>query len=195
MAYFSKDIYDKKRDYAYRISSEGLEKIAETLVAEDPKYKNVDLDDDKVIDSIDKDIQNLIYELEPIQDLSHRRHSIHSDGDDCHLDWWDNTIEDIIDNVNGLNKKYSLVNKQVHGIDIEEEGIDFDWDNWLICDSLDLNEDEYLDEYGYWKDDDKKDEVYELTCEENRRLKDKWSEGVREWFSGLNKKFDTDFPD
>lgn len=39
MAYFSKDIYDRKRDYAYRISNEGLEKIALYLVAENPKYK------------------------------------------------------------------------------------------------------------------------------------------------------------
>lgn len=39
MAYFSKDIYDRKRDYAYRISNEGLEKIALYLVSENPKSK------------------------------------------------------------------------------------------------------------------------------------------------------------
>ena len=38
MAYFSKDIYDRKRDYDHRISREGLEKIALYLVAENPKY-------------------------------------------------------------------------------------------------------------------------------------------------------------
>ena len=39
MPYFSKDIYDRKRDYAYRISNEGLEKITLYLVSENPKYR------------------------------------------------------------------------------------------------------------------------------------------------------------
>ena len=74
MAYFSKDIYDRKRDYAYRISNEGLEKIALYLVSENPKYKNADLDDEDVQDEIDSEIEDLIYELEPIAELSHKKH-------------------------------------------------------------------------------------------------------------------------
>ena len=34
MAYFDKETYDRKREYAYRISKEGLENIALYLVAE-----------------------------------------------------------------------------------------------------------------------------------------------------------------
>ena len=78
MAYFSKEIYDRKRDYAYRISNEGLEKIALYLVAENPKYKDVTWEsDDELLDEIDSEIEGLIYELEPIAELSHKRHEIH----------------------------------------------------------------------------------------------------------------------
>lgn len=193
MAYFSKEIYDRKREYAHGIAREGLEKIALYLVAENPKYKNADLDDEDVQDEIDKEIENLINELEPIAELSHKRHEIHSDGNDSHLDWWDNEIMDIIREVRELNEKYNLINKDVRGFDYEEEGVDWDWDNWLICDVLNLDEDEYLED-GQWIDE-KKDEAYEKACEYNRELKDEWSDSVRQWFKEINKKFDTDFPD
>lgn len=194
MAYFSKEIYDRKRDYAYRISNEGLEKIALYLVAENPKYKNVNFEsDDELLDEMDSEIEGLIYELEPIAELSHKRHEIHSDGDDSHMDWWDNEIIDIITKVTELNDTYNLINIDVPSIDYEDEGVDLDWDNWLICDVLDLDEDEYLED-GQWIDG-KYDEVYEKACEYNRELKDEWSDSVRKWFKEINKKFDTDFPD
>lgn len=193
MAYFSKEVYDRKRDYAYRISNEGLEKIALYLVAENPKYKNADLSDDEISDEIDSEIESLIYELKPIARLSHKRHEIHSNHSDSRMDWWDNEIEDIISEVNGLNKTYDLVKENVPSIDTDDEGVDIDWDAWLVCDTLGLNEDEYLED-GNWKDD-KFNDVYELVCEYNRDLKNKWSDSIRKWFKKINDKFGSDFPD
>ena len=59
MSYFSKEIYYRKREHAYSISEEGLELIATYLVSENPKYKNVDLDDDEVSDEIDSEIEDV----------------------------------------------------------------------------------------------------------------------------------------
>lgn len=193
MAYFSKEVYDRKRDYAYRISKEGLEKMALYLVAENPKYKNADLEDDDVQEEIDSEIESLIYELEPIAELSHERHNIHSDNHDAHMDWWTQETERIISEVSELNDKYNLVNQEVPSIDAEDEGVDCDWDAWLVCEILDLDGDEYLEDNFHFNDE-KFDEVYELCCEYNRKLKDEWSNSVRKWFKEINKKFDTDFP-
>ena len=55
MSYFSKEIYQRKREYAYSVSNEGLEKIAIYLISENPKYKNVDLNDE----SVEKDEDDL----------------------------------------------------------------------------------------------------------------------------------------
>ena len=192
MAYFSKDIYDRKRDYAYRISKEGLEKIALYLVSENPKYKNADLDDEDVQDKIDKEIEDLIYELEPIAELSHLRHNVHSDGHDTSFDFSFQDSE-IIDDANEINKKYNLNKNEIPHPNTEDLP-SLDDDNWLLCEEFDLNEDEWLDEYGDWIGD-KYEDIYEMVVEKVREEKDRWSDSVRQWFREINKKFDTDFPD
>lgn len=192
MAYFDKETYERKRNYAYRVSSEGLEKIANQLVLEDPKYENADLDDETIQEQIESEIEDLIYELEPIAELSHLRHNIHSDGHDTsfHFSFQDS---EIIDNANEINKKYNL-NKNEIPYPNTEDLPSLDDDNWLLCEEFDLDEDEWLDEDGDWIGD-KYEDIYEMVVERVREEKDRWSDSVRKWFRTLNEKFGTNFPD
>lgn len=194
MAYFSKDTYDRKRNYAYRISKEGLEKIALYLVSENPKYKNADLDDENVQDEIDSEIEDLIYELKPIAELSHKRHEIHStdrrhfmsDSSDLHEVGTEYSDGCLIDEVNALNKKYNLVNEKIPYIKLPE--VDFDIDS----------DEDILNYYGIDVSDDENENhtnAYETLFEDWDDCINKWSNSVRQWFKELNEKFDTDFPD
>lgn len=194
MAYFSKDIYDRKRDYAYRISNEGLEKIALYLVSENPKYKNADLDDEDVQNEIDKEIEDLIYELEPIAELSHLRHNIHStdrghfiaDSSDLHKVGTEYSDGCLIDDVNELNKKYNLVDEKLRYISLPQCDMDIDSDEDILdYYGEDISEDE----------DENHEKAYELLFEDWDDCINKWSDSVRQWFREINKKFDTDFPD
>lgn len=194
MAYFSKEVYDRKRDYAYRISKDGLEKIALYLVAENPKYKNVDWDsDDELLDEMDSEIEELIDELEPIAELSHKRHEIHStdrkhfvnDSSDLHKIGTQYSDNCLIDEVNSLNKKYNLVADKVPYINCVE--VDFDTDS----------DEDILDYYGEDVSDDEDEnhnKAYECMFFDWDEQINKWSDSVRKWFRELNKKFDTDFP-
>ena len=194
MAYFDKETYERKRNYAHRISREGLEKIATQLVLEDPKYENVNLDDEDVQDEIDKEIEGLIYELEPIAKLSHKRHEIHStnrghfiaDSFDLHKVGTEYSDGCLIDDVNELNKKYNLVDEKIPYIKLPE--VDFDIDS----------DEDILDYYGINISDDEDENhtnAYEALFEDWDDCINKWSDSVRKWFRKLNEKFGTDFPD
>lgn len=194
MAYFSKEIYDRKANYAHRIANEGLESIATYLVAEDPKWKNADLDDDEVSDEIDSEIEGLIYELEPIVELSHKRHEIHStnrshfisDSSDLHKIGTEYSDGCLIDDVNALNKKYNIVNEKIPYIKLPE--VDFDIDS----------DEDILDYYGIDISDDEDENhtnAYKALFEDWNSCINKWSESVRKWFKEINKKFGSDFPD
>lgn len=193
MSYFSKEIYDKKRDYAHKISKEGLEKIALYLIAENPKYKNADLEDENVQDEIDSEIENLIYELEPIAELSHERHNIHStnrghfisNDSDLHEVGTEYSDGCLIDEVNALNKKYNLVDKKLNYIELPQCSFDIDSDEEILdYYGEDVSEDEY----------ENHEKAYKLLFEDWDNCINKWSDSVRQWFREINKKFDTDFP-
>lgn len=217
MAYFSKEVYDRKRDYAYRISNEGLEKIALYLVSENPKYKNADLDDEDVQDEIDSEIEDLIYELEPIANLSHFRHELHStkasslfNTESADFDLpkqYDDDSEDCLYyEVMELNKKYGLVNKKLPPMP-DFYDVPYNWlevyDPYSSDGAKDIyNEDEFvskeytLEEWLSFIDSDEiTEKLYDLSYEIDEERKNKWSDSVRQWFKEINKKFDTDFPD
>lgn len=218
MAYFSKDIYDRKRDYAYKISNEGLEKIALYLVSENPKYKNADLDDEDVQDEIDSEIEDLIDELEPIADLSHFRHKLHSTKtsslftvESANFDlpdqYDDNLSEDgLYYKVTELNKRYGLVNEKLPRMP-DFYDVPYSWlevcDPYSSDDAEDIyNNDEFvsdkytLEEWLSFVDSEKiVEKLYELSYEIDEERKNNWSNSVRKWFKEINKKFDTDFPD
>ena len=176
MAYFSKDAYERKSEHAYRVSVEGISKIAKKLSDE----YNVGYDD-------------LLEELEPIQQLSHLRHEIHSSKDNGKLDFWNEEYDEIINKVNSLSRKYNLSKSSVKGFDYESLP-DLDLDNDINIDILGLKRNEWLDDDGYLITD-KKDIFFAMVNSTIRSQKDYWSDNVREWFWHLNKKFGTEFPD
>lgn len=194
MAYFDKETYERKARYAYRISREGLEKIAVYLVSENPKYNNADLDDEDIQDEIDKKIEGLIYELEPIAELSHKRHEIHSTDRshfiygsvDLHKVGTEYSDGCLIDDVNELSEKYNLVNEKIPYIKLPE------------CDTYIDSDEDILNYYGIDISDDEDENhinAYEALFEDWDDCIDNWSHSVRKWFRKLNEKFGTDFPD
>ena len=194
MSYFSKEIYQKKRDYAYTVSSKGLENVATYLVAENPKYKNADLSNDDIFQEINSVIEDLINELEPIQQLSHKRHEIHSANrrhfvnDSSELSKIGNQYSDgcLIDDVNRLNRKYNLVKDVVKLIGDVGVSYDSDSDEEILG--------YYGEDYVGLDDNEIHEKAYELMVWDWDATINKWSDSVRAWFKEINKKFNTDFP-
>lgn len=207
-AYFSKDIYSKKAEYAGKIAREGIEKIANDIIFKKYKYKdwndvydkleNSKLSDkqfDSKIKKLEDEIEYLVIELEPIRDISHARHEMHSTdirSDDSAesafyklgtLDAYKGDF--LIDKVNKLNKKYKL---SKINIDIPKEPPSGFWQ-----DSEDI-----LDDFGEDVPDDENDAndlAYALLYNAWREIQDKVSDNIRKFFKDINNKFDTNFPD
>ena len=185
MAYFSKEIYDRKRDYARNIADEGLELIALYIVSHNKEYENYSDDD------LDDEIEDLIEELEPIKELSFARHRMHSsstyDSEDVELIGSEYSDGDtLIDQVNELNDTYDLVKDDLHYLDdplVNEET----YEDEDVADYFDVEEDEVTDDMTY--------KFVEHLRDEWNEIKDKNSEYIRSWFRELNKKFGTKFPD
>ena len=185
MAYFSKEVYERKREYAYRQSANNLEIMAEYYAQRDGLTE----DDDEYEDTV-ADYENM---FEPIAELSHLRHEIHSSGVHYNLDFWESQYETLIDEVNELNQKYELAPTDVKQFDYESLP-DNMMSNSEICDFMGWDESDWLDEYGDLIDD-KKDEFYDNIAYAISEEIDEWSGSVRKWFGYVNQKFGTNFPD
>lgn len=187
MSYLSKDTYARKREYAYKTSSDGVERIASYIIADamSPNDPNAE-----------KRMDELVEELQPIAELSHKRHEIHStdrshfiyDSSELHEIGDDYSVgETLIDRVNALNDKYHLVDGYVGGFG---EGVlpDFDTDT----------DEEILSYYGEeptGNDTMDHERCYELMTADWDNVINQWSRNVREWFRKLNQKVGSSFPD
>lgn len=180
-AFFSKEIYDRKREYAYGKTEEGLDLIAKAILERDNK------------EYTEEDIEELVEELEPIQQLSHARHEMHSSADNTDVTYMDTignqytSTVTLLQKVNDLNKKYNIVEEILPDyFNIPE--VDADIDSWEeICEyyGIKYNEDDYSDMV---------DKAVAALTEENRKTKDKASETIRSWFAKINDKYGTNFP-
>ena len=185
MAYFSKEIYERKANYAYTISMEGIRAIAQYFVKKDGYSE----DDEEYEDMID----NYAEIFEPVARLSHLRHEIHSNTQYRLLEFWDSSFDRLIDEVNELNRKYDLAPVAVETMECDSF-VDLIMENEIVLESLGIEKeqwDKYLDENGDWKDDNEIGDMIDRKMDENI---DKWSESIRNWFGYINEKFGSDFP-
>lgn len=185
MSYFSKDAYDRKREYAYRTSADGVERIASYIVANTMQPDDPDAE---------QRMDELVEELQPIAELSHKRHEIHST-DPQHFAYDISLLTEVgneysdgclIDTVEELNRKYSLV----------PEGIPYIGDV-LVSPESDTTE-EILDYYGKeptGDEDADRNTAVDLVVEDWSNVINTWSSAVRAWFGKLNRKVGSDFPD
>lgn len=204
MAYFSKEVYDRKRDYAYRVSREGLEIIANTLLmeeefgTEDNYNEYIDTLADEEYEDFKEEweskIEDLVEELEPLQELSHARHEMHSSSS-LHYDIFDpfgtqwSGKSDLLLDVNDLIKKYNLgVKKPLEEPNVPEV-------------SLDDSTEDIFDYYGYdynLEEDDYENnwsEILDELATDWGNAQNYYSQYIREFFGRINDRFDTDFPD
>lgn len=180
--FFSKEAYERKAEYAYRVSVESIIVIANNIA----KTNNIQEDD----------INDLIEELEPIAELSHTRHTIHST-DRFHFLYGNNVsrLLNAVENeyyegelvyvVNGINKKYKLVDSDVEYLKIPIMDLDIDSCNDII---------EYYGEEVSEDEFENKDLAVNLLYEDWDNKINNWSNSVRVWFGKLNKKFGSKFP-
>lgn len=188
-SYFTKDIYDRKREYAYNVSSSGIEKIAIAIL----KKHGITENDD----NFDEKLENIVEELQPIADLSHARHDMHSTRDSVSdyeaLDMIGNefsTGNTLLEQVNKLNEKYKIINEElpdemtVTYLSDEDDSTDIINEAILlgICDKEDT-------------EDIDRDDVIQLLYSIYSYYKNKASNIIRDWFHKINKKYETNFPD
>jgi hypothetical protein len=185
-AYFSKEAYERKKEYAYRKSSGGIRAIAEYYAQQDGLTE----EDNEYEDAVN-DYETI---FEPVSELSHLRHEIHSSGMHYNLDFWKSEYETLIDEVNELNQKYELAPTDVKQFDYESLPDTEIMSNSEICDFMGWDESDWLDEDGDLIVD-KKNEFYDNVAYAISEGIDEWSNSVREWFWYVNQKFGTDFPD
>lgn len=201
MAYFSKEVYDRKRDYAYRVSREGLEIIANTLLieeefgTEDKYWEYADTLTDEEYEDFKEEweskVEDLVEELEPLQELSHARHEMHSSSTISDYSIFE-PFEDsyLLLDVNNLIKKYDLgVKKPLDDIKTP----DMSWNDSM---------EDLFDYYGYGEYDlededydDKELEIVDELTTDWRNAQNYYSQYIREFFGRINDRFDTDFPD
>lgn len=185
MAYFSKEIYERKANRAYKISMEGIRAIAQYFVKKDGYSE----DDEEYEDMID----NYAEIFEPVARLSHLRHEIHSNTK-CRLSGFEDlSFDRLIDEVNELNRKYNLAPVAVETMEWDSY-VDINMENEVVLECLGIEEeqwDKYLDENGDWKDSN---EICDMVYRKMDENIDKWSESIRNWFGYINEKFGSDFP-
>lgn len=196
MANLTKEEFQRKADYANKISKEGMDKIIYSILTKNTTKENAKIIKDKIDSKTYSDeMLNLYMELMPIVDLSHKRHELHSTPTDdfisnkCELHTIGtqySTGDSLIDEVNRINKKYHLVDDDIPFISEVELMVDVD------------STEEILEYYGEKpSDDDNADSnrVRELLAEDWCQKIDCWSYSVRGWYGELNEKFGTSFPD
>lgn len=204
MAYDS--IYDRNREFAFRRSTEGLEIIAETLLAESYGYsslrevfKNLGSDNDseydRLADEIDQKLYELQIELEPLQDLSHARHNMHV-SDKCNPELFEDFVTlddeptDLVVAVNDIIDKYNI--GVTEHIKLPSMPDVYDWETTEdIADYFDLPFDEDADYSEYH---DQYDTVYATLYRVWGESKNNYSNYIRSFFRRVNDRFGTKFP-
>ena len=198
MAYFTKEEYQRKTEYACGVSEVGVIKLALALATKDSGFKYSDLEDAEISKKLRLKVEPLITELQPIAYLSHARHEIHStprtdflrDDSEVHqvMDRVGTKYSydiSLVDEVNELNKKYQLVDAEIPCISCVE-----------IMTSVDSTE-EILENYGKEiSDNEEKNEALArdlLFMDWDEKI-ESWSNYIKEWFGKLNQKFGTNFP-
>lgn len=205
-------IYDRNREFAYKRSTEGIEIIAETLLAESYGYDSLedvfnnldrvlkrlpdDITDDeydRFVNEIDKELDELRVELEPLQDLSHARHNMHV-SDKCNPELFkdfvtsDDEPTELVDAVNDIIDKYDI--GVLEHIELPYMPDVYDWeDTEDIADYFDLpleeDSDDYIDQY---------DTVYVTLHSVWGDAKNDYSNYLRSFFGIVNDRFGTKFP-
>lgn len=199
------NIYDRNREFAYGRSTDGIEIIAETLLAESYGYNNLDevfrnlpddiTDDDytKFFDDIDKKLSELKVELEPLQDLSHARHNMHV-SDKCNPQLFEDFVTlddeptDLVVAVNDIMDRYDI--GVWEHIELPFMPDVYDWETVEdIADYFGLPLDEDSDDYS-----DQYDAVYNALHGVWEDAKDDYSNYIRSFFGRVNDRFGTEFP-
>lgn len=126
MAYFTKDEYERKREYAYKVSMASEDLLAEivTLIQigciSSPKeyYENCKAhngsfdigDNEELWDKYDKLYPSVFADMEIISELSHKRHEIHSTNRVCFMRADDMEMKDLYYTCGGYGKLYTFDN-------------------------------------------------------------------------------------
>ncbi len=209
-AYFSKDAYERKAQYAYRISNEGITKLATWIVCrnnkinyeeveqywedlEEKSWENDTYDEFKQkLEEFEEEIEDISEELIPISELSHARHKMHTSTPfdfDC-FDEIGHQYSDIclVSSVNDIIKEYKLPLKYLDTAIIPEITTDDNIEDIAEYYDLEIDEDEIED------DTIDTDFYYEYVYEDWDKVKDDYSEYIRDWFGELNDLVDSDFP-
>ena len=161
MAYFSKDVYFNKMLYASKVSASNVSKLIEAGMKE--------------------------HDAELLAHLSHLRHKMHCSHDDEAISLLEElgtqySDGSLICDVNELAGKYGL--PSIPLCDAPE--IDSSWDNWLIAEYFDVDEDEVEDDYDDYVE--RIDKLWE-------NAKNTTSKNIRDFFKAVNEAYETDFPD
>ena len=196
MANLTKEEFQRKADYANRISKEGMDKIIYSILTKNTTEEKAKIIKEQIDSKTYSDeMFNLFMELMPIADLSHKRHEIHSTSVDKFVENLSelhtigtqySTGDSLIDDVNRINKKYHLVDDDVPFISEVELMLDVDSTEEIL---------EYYGEKTSDDDDADKNRILNLLVEDWAEKIDSWSNSVRGWYGKLNEKFGTRFPD
>lgn len=179
MAYFDKETYERKREYAYNRSWESKEIIAKAL--------GIDEDDERLI---------------ALGELSHIRHEIHSTQHPESL-VSGNNFElkqncDLVGHQFSCGGELSTLVDDLHLIDQCFPTITLP----ETSDEIDTFR-ERIEYFGEkvpedWDDEENYDELCNLCYEVEyfgcREIIDAWSKDVRDWFRQVNEKYGTSFP-
>lgn len=196
MANLTKEEFQRKADYANRISKEGMDKIIYSILTKNTTEEKAKIIKEQIDSKTYSDeMINLFMELMPIADLSHKRHEIHSTSVDKFVENLSelhtigtqySTGDSLIDDVNRINKKYHLVDDDVPFISEVELMLDVDSTEEIL---------EYYGEKPSDDDDADRNRILNLLVEDWAEKIDSWSNSVRGWYGKLNEKFGTRFPD
>ena len=166
MAYFTKEQYSRKREYAAKVAT---------------GYKDILVNAGMSEEEADKLIK-----------LSHKRHELHCASGAELRELFDElgtqySVEiTLIDEVNNLAHKYNL--PTIPQQEIPEVDIDDDYD--LIADYFGVSEEEVQKDY-----EESIGEYHQDILLEWEKAKNKTSHDIRIFFYYINKKYGTDFPD
>ena len=199
------NIYDRNREFAYKRSTEGIELIAETLLAEDYGYNNLDdvfrslpdnitgVEYDRLVDEVEQKLAELKIELEPLQELSHARHNMHV-SDKCNPSLFEDFVTlddeptDLVVAVNDIMDRYDI--GVWEHIELPFMPDVYDWETVEdIADYFGLPLDEDSDDYP-----DQCDAVYATLHSVWGDAKNSYSNYIRSFFGKVNDRFGTEFP-
>ena len=166
MAYFAKDQYAGKKEYAAKVSADNEKILREAGMSEE--------------------------ETELLIDLSHTRHELHSSRGQELRNLFDkvghqySADETLVDKANKIAEKYNLPTMPAPGI----PEIDLDDDYDMIADFFGVTKEEVEKDF-----EENTGEYYQDILLEWEKAQNKASHDIRVFFYHVNKKYGTDFPD